>query len=126
MISPANRLILGALVLVDLGVGLFLIGAAERAQTPWGPALHAGVAVVAVLLALPAAVAAVGNVLPPHADDGVLANIGALVFMAVEVSLTFRDPWRASGVGLLVLGAAVGTAGLYVALFRERLRGEIP
>jgi hypothetical protein len=126
MISDADRTALGALSLADVGLGIYLVGAALPEHSgASGSALHATVGVVALLLAMPAAIAAVTGRLPAFADRGVLVNVGALAFMAAEVVAVADDVVRGIGLGVLVAAATAATGGLYLRLFRRRPGGDV-
>ena len=101
-ITHTDRVALGALAVADLGVGIFLCAVATL---PGVPVLHAVVGVVALLLALPAAVAAIMGALPALADEGVVVNVGVLTFAIGEVLSLPADPWQRLGLALLLLAA---------------------
>lgn len=107
-----DRVSVGALAAADVGVGLYLLGAA----TPGVP-VHTIVGLVALLLALPAAVTAVTGRLPGLADEGVLVNVGALVFLTLDVAFTAAPVLERVGLVVLLFAATAATAGLYVRLF---------
>jgi hypothetical protein len=124
MITEADRTALGALSLADVGLGVYLIGAALPEHSgASGSVLHAVVGIVALLLAMPAAVAAVTGRLPAFAHQGVLVNVGALAFMAAEVVTVPADVVQGIGLGVVVAAATFATGGLYVRMFRRRPAG---
>jgi hypothetical protein len=115
-LPDVERVSVGALVLADVGAGLYLIDAGVDA----GQLAHVVVGVVALLLALPGVVvAATGRWPYVGAADGLLVNVGALVFVTLDVVLaTSGDVVRAVGLGLVLTAATVATAALYVRVAR--------
>ena len=107
-----DRVSIGALALADVGTGLLLIAAGQG-----GTLVHTVVGVVALLLALPAAATAITGRLPQLADEGVLVNVGALVFITVDMAFTPTGVLERVGLVVLLAAATSATAGLYVRLF---------
>lgn len=108
-----DRVSIGALALADVGVGLLLIAAGQAADT----LVHVVVGLVALLLALPAAATALTGRLPRLADEGVLVNVGALVFITVDIAFTPAGALERVGLVVLLAAATAAVAGLYVRLF---------
>lgn len=117
-----DRLAVAALAIGDIGVGLFLIGVG---RLPGIPELHALVGVLALLLSLPAIAAVIQGTLPPLADEGVLVNVGVMVFISLEVLFLPADIMQKLGLAVLLFSATVATTGLYFRLF-GRLRRKEP
>ena len=108
-----DRVSVGALAAGDLGVGLYLIGAQNT-----GTWVHALAGVVALLLALPAATAAITGRLPRLADEGVLVNVGVFVFMTLEVVFLPGDALQRVGLSVLLAAATAATVALWLRAFR--------
>lgn len=111
--TAADRLSVGALAAGDVGVGLYLIGAQNT-----GTWVHALAGVIALLLAMPAAVAAISGRFPPAADEGVLVNVGVFVFMTLEVAFLPADILQRIGLSVLLAAATAATIGLWARAFR--------
>jgi hypothetical protein len=108
-----DRLPIAALGLVDIGVGLYLIGVADI--EPW---VHALAGVLGLLLALPAFAAAITGRLPALADEGMLVNIGVLTFMTMYVAFIPVEPLRRVGLAIVIGAATLAAIGMYLRLFR--------
>lgn len=106
--STRDRVSVAALAAADVGVGLFLIAA-----QPPGGFVHTLAGVIGLLLALPAAAAAMTGRLPPLSDEGVLVNVGVLTFMTVEVVFLPRPPLEVAGLVVLLAAATAATVGLW-------------
>lgn len=112
-ILGVDRVSIGALALADLGVGLYLIGTGEVAT--W---INTLAGVLGILLAMPAAVAAISGRLPSLADEGVLVNIGVWVFITCYVAFLTGPPLRVLGFFILLVAATAATTGMYLRMFR--------
>lgn len=112
--QAADRVSVGALAAGDVGVGLYLIGA-QQTGSSW---VHALAGVLALLLALPAAAAAVSGRLPRAADEGVLVNVGVLLFMTLEVVFLPGHVLQRVGLSVLLAAATAATIGLWLRAFR--------
>lgn len=115
-ITPADRLAIGALALADVGIGTFLVGVGLLPGLVGGW-LHVLAGVVALVLSLPAAVAAISGRLPGLADEGVLVNVGLMLFTTCEVVFLPAAAAQKIGLALLLLAATGATVGLYLRLF---------
>lgn len=113
-LRPFDRLSVAALAAGDIGVGLYLIGAVH-AGAPW---VHALVGVIALALAIPATVAATTGRLPRAADEGVLVNVGVLLFMTLEVAFLPGQALQRVGLVVLLAAATGATIGLWARAFR--------
>lgn len=111
-----DRLAIAALALANVGVGVRLVG------HPDAGAVHVAAGTVALLLALPAILAAGQGRLPALADTGVLINVGVMVFLVLDVALLPGPLAQRLGLALLVAAVALATGGLYLRLFGERRR----
>lgn len=124
-IMTGDRIAVGALAAADVGIGLYLIGAVTGDTA--SSLVHAVVGVVALLLALPASVAAATGRLPAHADDGVVVNLGAFVCMALDAVLWLPgDALQRVGLAVVLGAATAATGGLYLRLFGEVRRPDAP
>jgi hypothetical protein len=124
-INATDRLAIAALVVADVGIGVFLIGVG---LLPGLPVVHVVVGCLALLLALPALAAVVTGRLPGMADEGVLVNVGVMLFAVLEVFFLPAALAQRTGLAILLLAAVVATAGLYLRLFgvlRLPRRGDV-
>lgn len=107
-----DRVSVGALGLALAGSGVFLAG------TPGATEIHALVAIIAIILAMPAAVCAIQGRLLPYSDEGVLISGGCLVFVTLEVAFSSpTDNIQTVGMVILLAAATAATFGLYFRLF---------
>lgn len=113
-ITPTDRLAISALALADVGVGILLV---SIGVLPGIPVVHVVVGVVALLLALPALATSATGRLPALADEGVLVNVGVLVFTVWEVMILPGAIGQRVGLALLLIAATAATVGLYLRLF---------
>lgn len=114
-----DRVGVGALAGADVGVGLYLIGAAQDESTSW---LHALVGVIGLLLAMPAFVAALTGRLPRGSAGGVLVNIGVLSFMTLEMVFLPGELLERIGWSVFVGAATAAAIGWYFRVFDAERR----
>lgn len=113
-IPPIDRLAIAALAVADVGVGIILV---SIGILPGVPIAHVVVGVVALLLALPALATSATGRLTSLADEGVLVNVGVLVFTVGEVMILPGAIGQRIGLALLLIAATAATMGLYLRLF---------
>lgn len=116
-ITPTDRLAIAALAGADVGIGVFLVGVGLLPGIGPGGWVHVLAGVLALLLSLPAAASAIGGRLPSLSDEGVLVNVGLMLFTTMEVVFLPAAAAQKVGLALLLLAATGATAGLYLRLF---------
>ena len=126
-ITPTDRLAIAALAVADVGIGVFLVGVGTLPGIGDGGWLHVVAGVLALLLSLPALVSSASGRLPALADEGVLVNVGLMLFATLEVVFLPAAAAQKVGLALLLLAATGATVGLYLRLFGVlRLRRDQP
>ena len=113
-ITGADRVSIGALALADIGVGVLLI---SIGLLPGLPVVHVVVGVIAVLLAFPAAVAALTGRLTGWADEGVLVNVAVMTFTTGEVLSLPAAMGQRLGLAILLGALTLATMAVYLRLF---------
>lgn len=113
-VEPVDRMSLTALAVGDVGVGIFLIAVGAL---PGLSILHTIVGVIALLLALPAAAAALTGRLPSLADEGVLVNVAVMTFALMQVALLPAATWQKTGLAIVLFAAALAAIGMYLRVF---------
>ena len=126
-ITPTDRLAIVALAVADAGIGVFLVGVGLLPGIGPGGWVHVLAGVLALLLSLPALASALVGRLPGLSDEGVLVNVGLMLFTTLEVVFLPIATAQKVGLALLLLAATGATAGLYLRLFGVlRLRRGTP
>lgn len=113
-VEPVDRMSLTALAVGDVGVGIFLIAVGAL---PGLSILHTIVGVLALLLALPAAAAALTGRLPSLADEGVLVNVAVMTFAVMQVAFLPAATWQKTGLAIVLFAAALAAIGMYLRVF---------